>query len=237
MKNTLILAALSMGVALSVQAAPITFFGEDITGSTAGDPANAQAAFLATLSGGVGTEDFETAVLPTTTFAGSTGNITASLTGGGTSIESGANLGGRFPTSGSNFVETGNGGDFNLSFSSAISAFGFFGTDIGDIGNSLTLRMTDINGVISDLAVGNTVNSASGSVLYFGFIDTANSYTNILFVNEPGGGDIFGFDDLTIGDLAQITNPPPVPLPAAGWLLLGALGGMGALRRKAKRKA
>lgn len=234
MFNKLSVAGIALMIATSAHSAPITFFGEDLSGNVAGDPTTARSAFLATLSGGVGTEDFEGATLPTISFPGSTGSITATLSGGGTSIETGGNLGGRFPTSGSNFVETGNGGDFNVSFSSAISAFGFFGTDIGDIGNSLSLELTDINGVVTNLAVGNTVSGASASVLYFGFIDTTNSYTNIGFVNEPGGGDVFGFDDLTIGDLEQITNPPPVPLPAAGWLLVGALGGLGLMRRRRK---
>ena len=229
------IAAVALTMATAAHSAPVTFFGENLTpGATVtGAPVTAQTSFLATLSGGVGTEDFESATLPAISFPGSTGAITANLTGGGSSIVSSPGAG-RFATSGSSYVQTTGGGDFTVTFSSAIAAFGFFGTDIGDIGNSLVLQLTDTLNNITQLAVGNTVGATSGSLLYFGFIDTATSYTQIKFLNQPGGGDIFGFDDMTIGDTAQIVNPPAVPLPAAAWLLLGALGGLGAMKRRKK---
>ena len=225
-------------------AAPVTFFGENLSpaGSVSGDPATAQTNFLATLAGGVGTEDFESFTVgasnPPLTFPGSSGSITATLAGSGT--VDGSPGAGRFATSGSNFLETGSGGDFTLTFSSAISAFGFFGTDIGDFNNGLNLDLTKSGGGVETLVVGNTVGANNGSLLFFGFIDTAQSYTSIAFNNDPGSVDVFGFDDMTIGDAGQITNPPnpnPIPLPAGGLLLLTALGGLGGAGALRKRKA
>jgi hypothetical protein len=42
-------------------------------------------------------------------------------------------------------------------------------------------------------------------------------------ISFTGATDVAGFDNITIA---------PVPLPAAGWLLVSALGGMGAFRRR-----
>lgn len=246
-KMLLTVAATALLLPAGVSAAPITFFGEDLSpGGTVpagGNAENARNAFLATLAGGVGTEDFEGIAVGTTTpfgvnFPGSTGSITATIGSGASSATVlGAPSAGRFNTTsgGSNFLETDAGGDFVISFSSGVSAFGFYGTDIGDFGNELVL--TASNGTTETLEVGNTVGSGgstSGSLLFFGFIDTLNEYTSVAFANDPGGVDIFGFDDLTIGDAEQIINPPSeVPLPAPMALLLSGLAGLAFLRRRA----
>lgn len=235
--------------AQSASALPVTFFGEDLSPggvvAPGGAPATAQADFLATLSG-TGTEDFEGFdfgdVAPINlSFPGSTGTITATLSGGGTDInvDTGA---GRFATSGTKAVETAAGGGFVISFDSPISAFGFFGTDVGDFNNALELSLTPAGGGAAvPLAVGNTVGAPSGSLLYFGFVDTSASYTQIAFLNNPGSSDVFGFDDMTIGDVQQITNPPRpengvIPLPATLPLLLSGLGAAGVAVRRRRRR-
>ena len=65
-----------------------------------------------------------------------------------------------------------------------------------------------------------------------------NSYHSLLFSDEfanvssvtfsTGGGGNVRIDDLSAA---------PVPLPAAGWLLLGGLGAIGALRRRRRAAA
>ncbi|MFN3936600.1 MAG: VPLPA-CTERM sorting domain-containing protein [Gemmobacter sp.] len=234
-------AILAVGMMAGAEAAPITFFGENVTpaATVSGDPVTARANFLATLSGGVGTEDFESLSGSTPlalNFPGSTGGITATLTGSAV-VQSSPNAG-RFATSGSRYLQTSAGGNFGVAFSSAISAFGFYATDLGDFGNQLILRLTDTDGIVTSLAVPHIVGSGGnpdGTLVFFGFIDLTTAYTSIAFDNQPGGVDVFGFDDMTIGDRRQIVNPPSeIPLPAAGWFMVAGLGGLAALRRRRK---
>ena len=133
--------ALGLAVGSSASAATLTFFGEDLSSSALvplGATPNADSAradFLANLTG-VGTEDFEgqsgSAPLGLT-FPGSSGSITATLGGGSGSVQSvtpgTTNGAGRYATSGSNYweVTAGGSGNFQITFSSAVAAFGFYG--------------------------------------------------------------------------------------------------------------
>ena len=257
MRTYLTASASAAAILLTMTAAnavPMTFFGEDVSGSGP-NAAAAEADFLSNLSG-AGTEDFESATLPNVSFTASTGVIGATLSGGGATIEN-SSAQGRFATSGSQFVETETGGDFAVTFDSPIAAFGFFGTDVGDFGNSLILRLTQSAGGFVELNVGNTVASFNGqndgSLLYIGFLDTDQTYTSVEFLNTGEGADVFGFADLTVGDIGQVIDPTPdpdpendpdpdptpeiapVPVPASLPLLLVGLGGMFGLRRLRNR--
>lgn len=199
--------------ASQVNAALIVYEGVDAApGNTLGvNSTAARADFLSNLSGGVGTEDFESFASFTSaplnlTFPGSTGSLTASLTGAG-QVRSGTNTG-RFATSGSNYIRVVSGNNFQISFGTAISAFGFNGTDIGDFSGQFTLVLTDLLGATSNFDIDGS--ATSGSSLFWGFIDTTNSYTNIAFTSTAGD-DILGLDDMTIGDAAQVVTNVPAP--------------------------
>jgi hypothetical protein len=222
-------AAVLLGLPIGAHAAPVTFFGEDLAGASAiaTSHPNADAArtgFFATLSG-VGTETFESFATGTGTplvvsFPGA-GTATLSGTGG---IQNGQSSSDQFPISGTQYFNT--DGTFSVAFSAPISAFGFYGTDIGDVGASLTLTLTDSLGNTSTLDVGNRVNpDADGSALYFGFFDQGTTYTSISFAGA--GSDVFGFDDFSVGSSAEV-----VPEPASMALLGVGLLGLRAIRRK-----
>ena len=212
-------------------AAPVTFFGEDLetNGVALTSTPNATAArnqFFSNLTG-VGTETFQGfavgATPPIQVNFGTAGMAT--LTGTG-SVQSGRSSTDQFPISGTKYYNT--DGTFRLNFSTPISAFGFYGTDIGDINASLTLTLTGSNGTTTQAVPDVLGTKANGSALYYGFYDTAATYTAISFAGA--GADIFGFDDFSIGTRAQVV-PTAVPEPA-GWAILGmGLLGMGMIRR------
>jgi hypothetical protein len=223
-------------------AAPVIFFGEDVNNT--GDPnqaaftsaTSARNTFFANLTG-VGVETFES--LPN----GSSSPLMLNFPGAGTAtlngtgyVGSGNDGLGRYAFSGSQYYYAGSD-NFTIDFSSAISAFGFYGTDIGDYGGQLTITLTGSNG-ITNLIVPNTIGSnasTSGSNLYWGFYDTANTYSSISFGNNSGGADIFGFDDFSIGTLTQVT-PTPAPEPASWAMMLGGFGLLGASMRSRRQR-
>lgn len=236
--KTRLAALLVVVLAASFASATTTFFGQDLNGNASvrlGATPNATAAsnaFLLNLTG-VGTEDFES-------FAPGTGTPlplifpgagTATLTGSGVSVAAqcvGTNGVGRYPTSGCNYLETSSAG-FTVSFSSAVAAFGFWATDVGDFGGQLVLTLTGGGAQVINIP-NNTTSAADGSVLFFGIIEPL-TFTSVTFGNTQAGTDFFGFDDMTVGSLQQVT--PRVPEPGS-MLLLGT--GLVGVARRIRRK-
>lgn len=223
-------AAMAVGAPASAQT---VFFGENQNpgGVATGDPVEARNSFLSRLSG-VRTESFENFAIGSSpdsiTFAGSSGNIVASFTAG-EGIVRNSSTAGRFATEGTQFFSTSD--FFEALFSSPVAAFGFYGTDIGDFDGQLTIELLRAGGTSSILTVPNTINAADSSLLFYGVIDTANPFTGVRFGNTSTGSDTFGFDQLTIGDLGQVTGAVPEPSTWAMLLLgFGFIGG--ALRRR-----
>ncbi|MDY6784244.1 MAG: PEP-CTERM sorting domain-containing protein [Cyanobacteriota bacterium] len=212
------------------------FFGEDtvnpqaLVNSTA-----AEADFLSNLVG-VGTETFETftdgQISPLVLGFPGAGNAT--LLGDG-EIQTG-NSTGRFPISGSQYWETNS--SFSIDFSEEIAAFGFYGTDIGDFNGQITLLLENTLTSFSQLlTINNTIDAPNGSALYYGLIaETGELFNKITFGNTNSGTDFLGFDDMTIGSVAQV-DPQSVPEPASviALMAIGTVGIASALKRKPQR--
>ena len=241
MTRSFILAGTLALAAAPAAAAPVqkVFFGEDL-GLGENTPLtafpNAQAAEVEFLSYlvGVGTETFEgfadnTYAPLALTFPGAG---TATLTGGGdvNSVKPGTTNGfGRYAVSGSNYWAA-SSGSFAVAFTTPIAAFGFYGIDIGDFNGRLTLTTT--GGATKNYTVNNTIGAPGGSVLFWGVIDTADSFTAIAFGNTNAGTDYFGFDNMTIGSVEQVVVRPEsnVPMPAPLALIAAGLIGVGLSR-------
>jgi hypothetical protein len=237
-----------------------TYFGEDLNNngsvplSSIPNSSGAETTFKSSLVG-VGTETFES--IPT----GSSAPLTLTFPGAGTATLSGGNGQvsavapgttngvGRYSipsASSSKFweVTAGGSGNFNVAFSSAVAAFGFYGIDIGDFGGQLTLTLTQVGGGTFNFTVPNTIGSGGstdGSVLFYGLIAAAGEeFTSVSFNTTTGGGDVFAFDNFTVGSAQQVCGQPGAPacpapepdtLPLFG---LGLLSLAIALRRKLK---
>lgn len=217
------------------------YFGENLnpSQSASGAPVTARNAFLSSLSG-VSTEGFETfsqGISPSSlSFNGSAGTISASFSSNSGFICAVNGCGGlgRFATEGTNYFDVAS--TFTAVFSSSIAAFGFYGTDIGDINGQLTIELMRNAGASTFLTVSNTLGAPDGSLLFYGVIDKLNPFDGVRFGNTATGFDYFGFDQLTIGDVAQVT--PSVPEPSTWAMMIAGFGMVGfAARRRQSVKA
>jgi hypothetical protein len=219
--------------------------------------------FSANLNGiGVTTESFEDTTNPNTTIVGNSisglvrsisgttatfsyttkatlGNPSVPVTGGSTTQvqkkTSGVTANGTYPTDGDNFISINSANNFSISFSNTLAAFGYFGSDLGDSGNVLTMQF--FNGsnpvAVSSQTVDAGTGSANSSKFFFGFIadDSAQYFDRVVF-SSNSAGDAIGIDQIKIGTSAQLTTAVPEPSSMLGILLFG--GSVVMLKRRQK---
>jgi hypothetical protein len=239
--RTLAAAALAVSLAPGSARAASIFFGEDINSTgTANDNAEripypnalaAQQAFLAQLDG-VEVETFEgsAGVVTSLTFGPDTATLSPGLE---VLVVPSGTFNGVHPISGDNVLLQAVGAAesaFTISFSTAQAAFGFYATDI-EVQNNLTLRflltdgVTTIDRPVPTLA-GTGPAANTGSVVYYGVIDTENPFLAVSFVRGLNQNDGFGFDDMTIGRIGNVV-PEPAALTLLGLALALARGAAG----------
>jgi hypothetical protein len=243
-------------VLMSSAANAATFSGYD-TNPTNGirltNPVNSQMAFdnfSANLNGTtVTTESFETIPVGTfidglsTQISGTTANfsykkpdLTTANASTSTQVQQTTTLlsNGAYPTDGLRLISINSANTLSITFSNSIAAFGYFGTDLGDSGNTLTMQFFDsANNLVSSSAIGNT-GSANSSEFFFGFIadNPTQEFTKVVFSNSSSG-DAIGIDQIKIGTPSQLNTKIPEPASVWGTVICG--GCLVAIQRRLKR--
>jgi len=246
--------------ALSAEAGPMTFLGNDSGAggvvNAGGAAATARTALLASLSN-YNVETFESQTAGTAPTVGSplsvlsAGDTLAPVTGavGNSSVANTNTSGtgaftGRFNTTPAPF--TGPIGQwwhtnrsFTLTLGTAASAFGFYATDLGDFRGVLDIDVCLGVGPCSNYQVSPTSGS-NGSLLFFGYTNNLSTFDRLVFSVTQRAGllqgqfDVIGFDDLVVGNVQATAGqiPEPASLALVG-LALCAVG----LARKSNRPA
>ncbi len=243
--KSLLALAVAFGSIGSGHAASQQFYADQLTAIT---PAEERDNFLKA-SSGVQSEGFESA--PTGIPAGALsvfngqGSLTQDPLADG-SILQGSPQNGRFNTTPGCDIATAckwweTAYSFEITLGSLKSAFGFFATDVGDLGGAITLDFwNDANKVRAGIAV--TEPSEKAGLLFFGWVDDSFSFNRVT-VNviqtraDPDEYDGIGFDDILIGTRAVIVDPPPPSNPVSAPASLALVGLSLALLAASRRRA
>lgn len=131
--------------------------------------------------------------------------------------------------SGGNFIQlvpsTQGGGTLSLSFSNQTRSFAIWLGDLEDVAGTSTLTAALADGSQETIDLNPVAGDGPFQFVFFGATFDKNISTITLSVSPS---DYVIFDDVAFGSVA------PVPLPAAGWMLLASVGGIAAMKRRKK---
>ena len=115
---------------------------------------------------------------------------------------------GTFPTNGEKGISINSSNHFGLNFSQSLAAFSFWGTDLGDSSNRLTVEFYQDNNLVKSQLIDYLgANAGSSSVFFFGGLaeTTAEQFNRIQLISSIGStGDAIGLDQLTIATPEQV---------------------------------
>lgn len=90
-----------------------------------------------------------------------------------------------------------------LSFSEAVSAFGFYTTDAGDTGGRLSIKMFKSGGGSDTYTVAHSLPASEGFLCFWGIVNTAQTYTGAeIIISSPN--EAIAFDDIVLATAAQL---------------------------------
>lgn len=131
---------------------------------------------------------------------------------------------GTFPTHGVKGISINSANHFEFQFSESLAAFSFWGTDLGDLGNRLTVEFYRGNQNVGGQAIDYLDDQAGkSSVFFFGGIaqqpDEYFDLVKLISSRNSSSGDAIGLDQLTIATPSQVIALAPeaaaaVPTPA-----------------------
>ncbi len=252
--------ALAISIGGTAQATTFTGYDNN-TGAaplTAATSPNSQAAFnsfLTNVNGAnVTTESFETTPVGTAidgltkTISGTTATFAYTKKSDGTSATAGTTTqvqskdtngftnAGTYPTDGNRGISINSANNFSISFNNLQAAFSFFGTDLGDNNNTLTVNLFNGITLVNSYIYPSNTGAANSSLFFYGFIaDNSSQYFDkvALVSSIDTTGDAIGLDQITIGTPAQVSTKLPEPATIFGTMLLG--GSIAAFKRKQQK--
>jgi hypothetical protein len=143
---------------------------------------------------------------------------------------------GTYPTDGLYGISINSENNFSISFSNSLAAFGYFGTDLGDGGNILTMKFFNGTTLVNSTAIPTNTGSANSSEFFFGFIanSPAEEFNRVEFVSSiNSGGDAIGIDQIKIATSTQLNTKIPEPASIWGTVICG--GCLVTIKRRLKR--
>ncbi len=190
---------------------------------------------LAPMLSGVTSDFIYTTDAAGTISAGATNVVSVQKANSAQQVNPGMTNSGTFPTDGKQGISINSTNFFKIKFGSSLAAFSFWGTDLGDRSNKLTVVLRNLG-----LEVGRQpidylgANAGNSSVFFFGAIaqNVAEQFDEVQLLSSITGSDAIGIDQLTVGTAAQVTeSSTPVPTPA---LLPGLVALAVGARRRSK---
>ncbi len=141
---------------------------------------------------------------------------------------------GTFPTNGTQGISINSDNFFKIKFGSPLAAFSFWGTDLGDNSNTLTVILRKAGVEVGRQPIDYlSANAGNSSVFFFGAIaqNSRELFDEVQLLSSKAN-DAIGIDQLTVGTAAQVTQSSnAVPTPA---LLPGLLALAAGARRRSK---